>query len=202
MISATGQTMLLDELNRVRNMAQRDGLPVRRKDGALYDFLSECLGICEHVSANNQEPELREIFRISVDVKSPELWGKGLGRTAGNQGKGRRYAEAGSDVFVLVMRYVMGGEAESNIRVGRSRYAFALREAFKRKISAVQLKQWLTDNGGVNTLYKSRPQTTEVRKTSTLTLNAPIVVPTATNFTVTLRMDHRGFFDALAVSTC
>lgn len=194
--------MLLDELNRVRNMAQRDGLPARRKDGALYDFLSECLGICEYVSANNQEPELREIFRISVDVKNPELWGKGLGRAIGNQGKGRRYAEAGSDVFVLVMRYVMGGETESNIRVGRSRYAFALREAFKRKILAAQLKQWLIDNGGVNTLYKGRPQTAETRKTSSLTLNTPIVAPTNADFTVTLRMDHRGFFNVIAVSAC
>lgn len=172
---------LRTRLDAARDMADSGGLPVRRKDGDLYALLALCLGICEDVIASQREDELREIFRVSVDKRGEN-----------NRGRGRRYAYPSSDAYILVVRYVMDNE---DSRANKSRYAQALRVAADRGVRSDGLVEWLIDNGGINTLFKSRPvETTEVR-TKTLHLNQQVTMPKTGTTTLTLRMDHRGFYD-------
>lgn len=168
-----------------RARAHQGGLPVRRKDGRLYAVLAECLSIAEDVIRHGQITELREALRVSVNV-----------RGHGNAGRGRRYAEAGSDAFVLVARAVLEGVDNRN---SVYRYAATLREAARRGIAACDLAEWLARNGGVNSLFRRRPVVARTMSTRTLHLNAPVEVPKGRPFTITLQGDGRGFFDVLDV---
>lgn len=179
-------------LDAARAMADSGGLPVRRKDRDLYALLSVCLGICEDVIANRREDNLREIFRVSVDQRNPEVWGQG--RAAGNNGRGRRYANLSSDAYILVTRYVLGGEES---RANKSRYAQALRVAAERGLASETFAMWLSENGGINTLFKGRRVVASDVITKTLHLNKRVSMPKRGAVTLTLMMDHRGFFDVL-----
>lgn len=185
---------LRDMLDAAKRTAQNGGLPIRRKDGTLYKMLAECLAVCELVQAENREYELRELLRVSIDARNPAIWGQG--RAASNNGKGRRYAERGSDAFILVCRYVL---PDTESTAGRSRYSNALREAHKQGITSRDLVAWLTEHGGVNTLFKSRRVVASDVTTRTLHLNDAITAPKHGQFTVTLKMDHRGFFNVIEV---
>jgi hypothetical protein len=186
---------LQDRLEAARKLADSGGLPVRRKDADLYALLSVCLGICEEVIAANREDELREIFRVSVDKRNPEVWGRG--REESNNGKGRRFAYPSSDAFILVTRYVLDSEES---RANKSRYAQALRVAAERGLRSDSLAAWLSENGGINTLFKSRPVAASEVVVKTLHLNDQVRMPRVGTTTLTLRMDHRGFYDVLEVS--
>jgi hypothetical protein len=183
-------------LDAARAEAYSGGMPVRRKDAALYGLLAKCLAACEIVQREGREDDLRELIRVSVDARNPSIWGQG--RAAGNQGRGRRYAEAASDVFVLVCRYVL---PETETRAARSRYASALREASRRQIASGQLAAWLSENGGVLTLFKSRPVEAKTVATRTLHLNSSITCPKHGRFSVVLEMDARGFFNVVETTS-
>lgn len=174
---------LAARLDAVRATALSDGIPVRRKDGRLYGLLADCLALCEDVIRNGEETELRELVRVSVDL-----------RGQGNSGKGRRYAETGSDAFILVARYVLSGVDGRN---SFYRYAGTLRTAFKRGIASSALAEWLQANGGVNALYIPGGNRAATRQTKTLHLNRRITFPREGVFTLTLRHDGKGFFDVV-----
>jgi hypothetical protein len=185
---------LSERLEAARELAHNGGIPVRRKDGSLYAIFAECLSICEMVAKGGSRDELRQAVRVKVDKINRENWGRGLPRSAGNAGRGKRYAERASDEYVLVCRYVF----ESDHRGNFYRYASTLREAGKRQIRSGDLSQWLAENGGVNTLFMGRGTLAALRAIRTLHLNAPVECPKVGAFTLTLRMDHRGFFDVLS----
>lgn len=184
-MNAVAKTDLLDMLDKARQLAIAGGLPARRKDAALYALLGQCAAVCAAVQAENREDELREIFRVSVNVRGKD-----------NRGSGRRYAEAGSDVFILVARYVM---SDTETTAGRSRYASALREAARRHIAPDELPAWLAENGGVNTLFRGRKTVSSDVTVRTLHLNSAATLPRRGRATLTLEMDHRGFFNVIEV---
>ena len=118
---------------------------------ALYRVLGKALVICEQ--AVSQE-ELRALIKT---------------RSSGAL-TGRRYAEAGSDVYTVVCRYVFEGSVHGNV----SRYACALREAKLRQIRGADLAQWLKDNGGVVELFTARARDTLVISTKCLRLDQAV----------------------------
>jgi hypothetical protein len=183
---------LQSRLDAARENAFNGGVPIRRKDGKLYQLLAECLGICEEVKARGQEAELREMVRVSVDARNPEIWGNG--RAASNNGRGRRFAYSDSDAFILVARYVLAGVDGRN---SHYRYAVTMREAHKRQIAAAGLVEWLGENGGVNALYGPATFKGDVQSKKTLHLNQTITFPREGEFTLTLRHDGKGFFDVV-----
>jgi hypothetical protein len=144
---------LRDKLEQARQSAIEIGVPARRKDADLYRLLSACLSLCEEVKRDRLEDELREAVRVSVDERNPEIWG--TGRSASNNGRGRRYVEVQSDAYILVTRYVL---EQHDTRNSIYRYAAALREAGRRQIASADLPSWLVDHGGIVAL-KPRQKT-------------------------------------------
>lgn len=193
MLDTTPQ--LQARLDLARKHAFNGGIPIRRKDGKLYALLAECLTICEDVKANGEEETLRELVRVSPDCKTPEIWGAGLTRDAGNAGRGRRFAYANSDAFILVCRYVL---ADVDGRNSHYRYAVTLREAARRGIAGADLAGWLDANGGVNALYRPTTMKSDANQTRQLYLNQRITFPREGEFTITLRHDGKGFFDVVS----
>ena len=185
-------TALEDRLSAARERAHNGGVPIRRKDGKLYALLAECLTICEDVVRDSREAELRDLVRVSVDARNPEIWGNG--RAESNNGKGRRYVEAGSDAYLLVARYVL---SDVDGRNSHYRYAVTLREAAKRQIAGADLVAWLGENGGVNALYRPTTIKGEANQTRQLYLNQRITFPRNGDFTITLCHDGKGFFDVI-----
>ena len=182
---------LQPRLAQAREHALNGGIPIRRRDGKLYALLAECLSICEEVIRDGMFEELREIARVSVDERRPR--GE-VTRAESNNGKGRRYVEAGSDAYILVARYVL---AWADGRNSHYRYATTLREAGKRQIAAADLAKWLTENGGVNALYSPAAYRKESHQTKVLHLNQTVRFPREGEFTITLRHDGKGFFDVV-----
>lgn len=173
---------LIKLLDAAKKRAIAGGLPTRRKDKALYGLLAGCMFICEKVERENLHDELRTHIRISVDIRGEN-----------NAGKGRRYAEKMADVTVLVCRYVL----QNDNRNSMYRYAATLREAFKHQIPSTELVEWLTKNGGVNALYKSRPVTARSVKLKVLNLTTAIEVSKVEPFTITLKYNGKGGFDVV-----
>ncbi len=184
---------LQSRLDLAKAHAFNGGIPIRRKDGKLYQLLAECLGICEEVIRDRREAELREMVRVSVDARNPEIWGNG--RAKSNNGKGRRFAYHDSDAFILVARYVLAGVDGRN---SHYRYAVTLREAHKRQIASADLVAWLGENGGANALYGPATFKSDVQSKKTLHLNQTISFPREGEFTLTLRHDGKGFFDVVS----
>lgn len=185
------QSSLLGRLDHAREAAFNGGLPIRRKDGALYSLLAECLSICEDVIAANLFEELRTLAVVRVNARQPRGT---VTRAESNNGKGRRYVEAGSDAFILVARYVLSGVDNRN---SFYRYATTLREAHKRQIASADLAAWMREHGGVNALYAPAAYRKESRRTKVLHLNQAITFPREGDFTLTLRHDGKGFFDVV-----
>lgn len=173
---------LITLLEAARKRAIDGGLPTRRKDKQLYGLLSGCMFICEKVERENLYDELRQHIRVSVDV-----------RGKGNAGKGRRYATPEADVTVLVCRYVLQADNRNSVY----RYAATLRQAFARQLTSAQLVEWLTENGGVNALYKARPLTKKTVKMKVLNLTEPIEIRKDEPFTITLQYNGLGAFNVL-----
>lgn len=171
---------LRDRLLTAREHADMGGVPMRRTDGALYALLAECLGICEDVARDGLLPELREAVRVSVDI-----------RGANNAGKGRRYAETGSDVYTLVARAVLEGVDNRN---SAYRYAGALRCAGERQIRSDKLEHWLATHGGVVTLYETRQRPNIERSTKTVVLDQSITYKVGVPITITIEATSAGRF--------
>lgn len=170
---------LLERLAAVRDRAKIGGLPVRRKDRALYGVLAECLGLCEEVLFHGLQGELRAALTKE---------------TGAQHGTGSRRVKQTSDVYNHVCRYVFG-DREDYSSLGK--YAQTLRAAAQRQIASSQLEQWLCDNGGARALYL----TIKVPKTDmtrvTLNLNSPVTFTKDQQFTLVLKYDGKGFFDVI-----
>lgn len=172
--------MISDIQERISGVKAKAGffLTKRRKDGELYSVLAEVLSICEDVERLGLVDQMREAVRNQT-----------------TDGRNRVYTERGSDIYVVVGRAVF--EPEVN-RSASWRYSACLREAGKRKIKSQELVGWLADNGGINTLFKGRGVLSKSVTTKTLNLNQSIEVDKHKPFTITLKMDNRGFFDVIA----
>jgi hypothetical protein len=175
-------------LEQARERALNGGLPVRRKDAKLYILLAECLAICEEVISTNMFEELRRLAVVSVNHRQPRGT---VTRAESNNGRGRNYVEKNSDAFILVSRYVLSADGERN---SPYRYATTLREAHRRNIPSDQLKDWLTENGGVQALFLTRPVVARSGRTKILHLTESIEYPKSGKFVVTLEYDGRGHF--------
>lgn len=186
---------IIERLDAIRATAIVNGVPVRRKDGRLYTLLADCLTLCEEVLRDNLEPELREAVRVTVDARNPEIWGSG--RTQSNNGKGRRFAMANADAFLLVSRYVL---TDLDNRNSHYRYALTLREAANRQIKGSDLAYWLSNNGGVNALYIPGGKRAETRNTKHLYLNQAVRFPATGTFTLILEHDGKGYFNVMNIS--
>lgn len=151
-------------LDNIRSLADTYGLPTRRKDESLYRVLGACLTLCEEVQENSAEQELKAAVRKSVDFKNPDLIGKG--RSASNNGKGRRYTNSDTDVYILTARFALEG---IDNRSSTYRYAKALRCAAQRMISGEELPEWLKKHGGVRSLS---PEGVQVEKWKELLFRA------------------------------
>lgn len=180
-IKAGVPVALVEQLEAAREIAMQAGLPVRRSDADLYSLLAKCLGICEYVEANNCFEELRTTLAAHVPAN----------------GRGRVYVEKRAHPTVLVCRYVLEGRDSRN---SFYRYAASLKEAQRRGIRSENLPAWLSENGGVNTLYRGRPVKSKQVGTSVLHLNSRVIAPKkGTQFCVTLEEDGRGFFNVISV---
>jgi hypothetical protein len=184
-------SVLAERLETARRHAFNGGVPIRRKDGKLYALLAECLAICEEVNRAGLFEELRQLSVQRVDQRRPR--GE-VTRAESNNGKGRRYVEAGSDAFILVARYVLAGVDGRN---SHYRYATTMREAAKRGIRSGALVDWLGANGGVNALYRPTTLKGNCNQTRQLYLNERITFPREGEFTLTLCHDGKGFFDVV-----
>jgi hypothetical protein len=182
---------LLTRLDQAREHALNGGVPIRRKDGKLYQLLAECLGICEEVNSAGMFEELRQLAVVRVNERQPRGT---VTRAESNNGRGRKWVEKGSDAFILVARYVLAGIDGRN---SHYRYAVTMREAAKRQIAAADLVQWLGENGGVNALYRPTTMKNAANQTRQLYLNQRITFPREGEFTITLRHDGKGFFDVV-----
>jgi hypothetical protein len=184
-------TALQARLDAVRENAFNGGVPIRRKDGKLYQLLAECLGICEEVIAAGMFEELRQVAVVRVNKRQPRGT---VTRAESNNGRGRAYVEKGSDAFILVARYVL---SDVDGRNSYYRYSTTLREAHRRQIPALGLVAWLSENGGVNALYRPTTMLRAAHQTKALHLNQSITFPREGEFTLILRHDGKGFFDVV-----
>jgi hypothetical protein len=170
---------LLERLSAARQQAAKGGIPMRRTDDVLYALLAEMKAICEDVTRAGAEDELRALY-----------WQRGL-----EAGSRKRYIEAGTDVHIMVARYVLDGEDNRN---STYRYALAMREAEKRQVCAADLATWLRGSGGINALYKQRETAHRAREARTLHLTSAVTCMTGVPITLTLRRRPDGFFDVLS----
>lgn len=168
-----------ERLDAVRDRAKGGGLPVRRKDRALYGVLADCLGLCEEVLRDGLGAELRDAITNETGVK---------------HGTGSRRVRPTTDVYTLVCRYVFG-DREDHSSLGK--YAQTLRAAAQRQIAASSLEQWLCDNGGARALYLTIKVPKSDMTRVTLNLSSPITFPKDEAFTLVLKYDGKGFFDVL-----
>jgi hypothetical protein len=175
-------------LEQARERALNGGFPIRRKDGALYALLAECLAICEEVISTNMFEELRRLAVVSVNHRQPRGT---VTRAESNNGRGHNYVEKNSDAFILVSRYVLSGSDERN---SSYRYATTLREAYRRNIPSDQLKDWLTENGGVQALFLTRLVNAKSARAKTLHLTEAIDYPKTGEFVLILEYNGRGHF--------
>lgn len=150
----------------------------KRASFQLYTVLASCLELCERC---DQHP----IERIELER---------LFESQPHEGN-RRYVESGSDIYVLVCRFVFAGTHRTNA----IRYSQALREAVKLQIRSGELEQRLRQNGGINALYFRRPLTIESVSTKTLRLARSITVPRGRPFTLTLQWTAENTFQVQEV---
>lgn len=143
----------------------------------LYAILAPCLELCERCERDPSErAELDRLF-----AEQPK----------GDQN--RRYIERGSDIYVLVCRFVFAGTNRTNA----IRYAQSLREAAKLQIRSSELEAWLRKNGGVNALYFRRPLAAKTSSARTLRLTSSIVFPRDAKFTLVLQWQQDNCFRVL-----
>jgi alkanesulfonate monooxygenase SsuD/methylene tetrahydromethanopterin reductase-like flavin-dependent oxidoreductase (luciferase family) len=142
----------------------------------LYKVLAECKQLCERCETSPQDKA--EVDRMFAEQPK-----------AGN----RRYVEKGSDVYVLICRFVF---AETD-RTNAMRYAAALREAAKMDIPGARLSDWMKTNGGINALYFRRPLDAREVKTKALRLDQQITISRDKPFVLTLQWQPDNTFTVI-----
>lgn len=145
---------------------------------ALYDVLGSCMALCERCERDPAERD--EIGRLFAEQPHQNVKG--------------RWVEKGSDIYVLVCRFIFTDTDRTNAM----RYACALREASKMQIGSRDLPTWLGTEGGINALYFRRPLDARTVKTRTLRLAATIAVSRDDAFRLTLRWKDDNSFVVLS----
>lgn len=166
----------LERLNAIR--ASAGAFPAKRRDVDLYAVLGDCLTFCEEIDRDGADADLR------LALSGHDIPGK----------KRRSYVETGSDIYLMVGRFVFDPN-----RAAAFRYGVALREAALKQVKGADLPGWLKDHGGIASLFLRRPLTARTVTTKTLHLNQAVTVPKEGTITLTLRRDHRNFFDVVDV---
>jgi hypothetical protein len=169
---------LIEAMDTMRQTVRLHGIPVRRKDGALYAMLASCLGLCQDVQRLQLEDAIKDR----------------LGDRPALAGRNRRYVFQTTDVYVLVARYVLEGVDERN---SVYRYATTLRRAAEFGLERDTMAEWLATEGGVNALFRTRQVEARTATTRTLHLSSPVTVVKDAPFTVTLQRRPDGFFNVL-----
>lgn len=142
---------------------------------ALYNVMGTCMELCERCTDPEEKQRLHALF-----LEQPKT---------GN----RRFVEKGSDIFVLVCRYVF---TETD-RTNAMRYASALREASKLNLSSADLPEHMKKNGGVNALYFRRPLNACRVKTKCLRLSTTIDFSRDKPFMMILRWRDDNTFEVI-----
>lgn len=143
----------------------------------LYAILAPCLELCER--CERDPSERHELDKLFAEQPKGD--------------RNRHYIEKGSDIYVLVCRFVFAGTNRTNA----IRYSQSLREAAKMQISSAEIEAWLRKNGGVNALYFRRPLEAKTSSARTLRLANSIVFPRDGDFTLTLRWSQDNTFKVL-----
>lgn len=140
----------------------------KHSDLALYNVLKNCLKIAE-ICRRNQ----KELDHLNNLLQTRSLL----------PGKTRQYIEHSSDIYQRVCLYVFHGEEHSaNI----NRYAIALREAVKQKVTAETLISELLV-GGINRFFCCRAGTKRTKIVSLLRLNEQIEHEKGAKLTLVLK---------------
>ena len=176
MYNAQGHTVY-EQITALQDRADQL-IRARRKDADLYKLLADCLHVCEQATATG-----------GVDNLKNEFIARRRAETAR-----RVYFEKDADVYLIIGRIVF--DPKKNREAGW-RYTATLREAAKRGITADQLPTYLATNGGINSLFKTRPVAARSITTKVLHLNTPVQITKDTIFTLTLSRDPRGFFNVI-----
>lgn len=163
-----------EELAALREKAK--AFPVRRSDGELYGLLAAMSAMCERAEAEKRIEELRA-RALEYALLT-----------------GRPHFQSDADVFIVVGRLVFEGDKG---REAAWRYTAALREARRRNIRSEDLARWLSENGGINALFKTRPVERRSRTTRTLHLTSGVEMPKDREITLTLRDNGAGFYDVV-----
>ena len=151
----------------------------RHSDKALYRILAGALGLCE-ANPTDQE-ELRRAY-----AEKPKA-----------DGKNRSYVEKGSDIYQLACRYIFHStDNAANV----NRYAITIRRAAERQIRSEDLITWLSQNGGINALYMTRPLERATIVTKSLQLETAITVQKDQPFTLRLIRTAENKYRVLTLS--
>ena len=168
------------EAHRLRGIAESGPIGKRHSSFELYDLLAGCMALADRCK---QPDEYNEIKRLVMQQPSK-----------GN----RRYIEKGSDEYILVCRFVFGNLRSAGAeRSNASRYAHCLREAAKQGVTSKTLAKTLSDNGGINALFLSRPLEATTFTTRCLNLAAPITIAKDEVFSLTLRRMADNRYDVI-----
>ena len=149
----------------------------RRKDAELYQVIAESMRLCEIVT----DKGLVEAVKQRVIDK-------------GAKTKKRSYFEKESDVYLIVGRYVFEPEIS---REASWRYTATMREAARHGLTSETVVEWLSKNGGVNGLFRTRNKKSRNTKIKTLHLDRPVHFHEDRPFTVTLKRMPNGFFEVI-----
>lgn len=173
----------LEHLHALKQKAYAGPIGKRQSSFELYGILSECYALALQSRRNETEGEALRLL-----VRNEKCDGKG------------RWTLRASDEFILVCRYVFprrgAGKGELS---NASRYAAALREAFKRQMAPTDFATFLKDRGGINALYLSRPLERGDVQTKTLYLDRQITASKDAAFSLTLRRMSDNRFEVLRV---
>lgn len=165
----------LADLEVVKKKAK--AFPVRRSDQELYGVLSACLHMAYRVQREG----------IFEDVKSAFI------KQERSRKEGKNYhVDSRSDIPLVIGRLVFTEEKGRNAAY---RYCVVLREAMEREIQPQELVSYLTENGGMNALYRHRDRKIKgSEKKQTLFLLDPITVPTSGKFILELEDAGSGYY--------
>lgn len=179
-MSESGKKFLKD-LEVVRGEARK--FPIRRADAKLYGTLAAFLHMANRAEQEQLVDELAQTFIDRMKQR--------------RSNKNRTYFNSNPDAALVVGRLLF--EDAGMDRNTLWRYTAAIREAQGRRIKPGKLVEWLTNNGGVNALFKSRRVESRSRSTRTLHLRDSVEMPKDEPITLTLQDDGSGFYRVLKV---
>lgn len=153
--------------------------PVRRSDKELYGLLAAALHMSNRAEREGLVPELKE--EVVQRAKS--------------RGAKRPHFQGDTDGPLVVCRLLFEGDKG---REASWRYTATLRRATEKQIRPSDLVEWLTTNGGINALFKTRDVEKRTRMTKTLHLLDSVELPKTGEFTITLRDNGAGFYHVIS----